>query len=218
METKTQTLSKKNCLFGLVAGLLIGLLALPVLKTAKPILYDKFALMIVPFFLIATPFGLVVAYFISKKIAVVWQLGKFVVTGTMNALVDIGTLALLIYAFKNYLSVNPEDLIWSGLAFLSFYSIYKAISFIIANINSYYWNKYWTFNQDSQKKSEFIQFFIVSVIGFFINVAVASFVFKLITPVGGLNFEQWGLVGAVAGSIAGLAWNFLGYKFIVFKK
>jgi putative flippase GtrA len=63
-----------------------------------------------------------------------------------------------------------------------------------------------------------LQFFVVSLIGFVINVAMASYVFKSVGPLAGLNSDQWGLIGAAAGSVAGLAWNFIGYKFVVFKK
>ena len=64
-----------------------------------------------------------------------------------------------------------------------------------------------------------MQFFAVSVVGFLINVFVASVVFNIIvgsivTMTGG----QLGLIGAIAGSIAGLVWNFVGYKLWVFKK
>jgi len=63
-----------------------------------------------------------------------------------------------------------------------------------------------------------VQFFAVSIIGFLINVFVASVVFNIIigsivTMTGG----QLGLIGAAAGSIVGLAWNFVGYKLWVFK-
>jgi putative flippase GtrA len=211
-------MTKKDVLFASFAGLLIGLLLLPVLRAAKPELYATLSLWLVPLFLIATPFGLTIAYYISKKIAVVWQLGKFGVTGVLNVLVDMGVLSLLIAFFRNYFQINANDIIFSGIGFLTFYSIYKATSFIIANINSYLWNKHWTFKGASEKKTEFIQFFLVSIFGFVINVAVASLVFYLGNPTGDLEQGQWGLIGAAMGSIVGLVWNFVGYKFIVFKK
>ena len=42
------------------------------------------------------------------------------------------------------------------------------------------------------------------------NIIISS----LVTMTGG----QLGLIGAAAGSVAGLAWNFIGYKLWVFKK
>ncbi|MCX6762133.1 MAG: GtrA family protein [Candidatus Moranbacteria bacterium] len=211
-------MTKKDVTFAAGAGLLIGLLLMPTLAAAKPDLYAKLSLWLIPFFLVATPFGLTITYYISKKIAVFWQLGKFIVTGVLNVLVDMGVLSLLIYFFRTSLQIEAKDLVFAGLAFLTFYSVYKAISFIIANINSYIWNKYWTFGQTGEKKTEFLQFFLVSLVGFFINVAVASLVFHLGNPTGDLAQGQWGLIGAAMGSIVGLAWNFIGYKFFVFKK
>lgn len=210
-------MNKKDYIFGVSAGLLIGVLALPVIKAVKPAIYGKFALLIVPFFLIGTPFGLIVANYIGRKISVIWQIGKFGVIGVLNTLVDWGVLAILIFSFRKYLSIDSKDLFIAGIAF---YSLYKAVSFIVANINSYYWNKYWTFASGvaEKTKTEFLQFFLVSILGFAINVGIATYVFDYIHPVGGLNFDQWGIIGAAIGSVVGLGWNFIGYKFIVFKK
>jgi putative flippase GtrA len=209
-------MNKKDYILGISAGLLIGILALPVLKVVKPAIYGKFALFIVPFFLVGTPLGLIVANYISRKITVIWQVAKFVVIGALNTLVDWGILAILIFSFRRYLVINSTDLLVAGI---TFYSLYKAISFIIANINSYYWNKYWTFTTGvvQKTKTEFLQFFAVSLVGFAINVGIASYVFKYIQPFNGFNHDQWGIIGAAVGTIVGLFWNFVGYKFIVFK-
>ena len=60
-------------------------------------------------------------------------------------------------------------------------------------------------------------FFAVSIVGFIINIIVASSVFAL-SAAANYTAGQWGLVAAAAGSVTGLAWNFIGYKFFVFKK
>ena len=213
-------MNKKDMFFGISAGLLIGLLALPVLRTAKPALHAQYWWAIVPLFLIATPLGLYIAYLIGRKISVVWQIGKFGVIGVLNTLVDWGVLAVLFAVGPRWFGVQTEQVLVTVGATITVYTIYKAISFIIANINSYYWNKSWTFARSlAQKtKAEFLQFFAVSLVGFLLNVGIASYVFKAIAPVGNMNVNQWGLVGAAIGSIVGLAWNFLGYKFIVFKE
>jgi len=223
METTPQaSMSKKDYAFGIAAGLLIGLLMLPILKAAKPDLYNKFAAIVLPFFLIGTPVGLVVAKMISRKIAIIWQIGKFGVIGVLNTLVDIGSLALITFLLRSSEGLDPKKELFfiSGVA-ITIYSIYKAITFIIANINSYFWNKYWTFEQGAAKKTraQFFQFFIVSLIGFIVNVLVASIVYKsldILLP--GTTDDQKGLLAAAAGSILGMAWNFIGYKFIVFKE
>ena len=211
---------RKDYGLGAIAGLLIGLLLMPILKAAKPSLYEQLALAIVPIFVVAVPLGLLVAFYISRKIPVIWQLAKFVVIGGLNTLVDIGLLTLLIFIFRSYLNINSTDVLLGGAVVITFYTLYKSISFITANVNSYYWNKYWTFHKTEGKKStqEFAQFFFVSIVGFIINVTMASYVFKSVHPFGGLNSDQWALIGAATGSITGLAWNFIGYKLWVFKK
>ncbi|EKE11310.1 MAG: hypothetical protein ACD_15C00108G0005 [uncultured bacterium] len=219
MHFKEALLTKKDLTLGTLAGLLIGLLFLPVLNAGKPDLFLKINIFIIPFFLIGTPLGLLLANAISKKIAVIWQIAKFGVTGILNALVDLGSLALITWLARNSFAINSEDVIVSIIPIITFYSLYKAISFIIANINSYYWNKFWTFQKDgARRKSNFLQFFIVSVVGFAINVIAASVTFKIFAISPAITSDQAGLIGAIAGSIIGLVWNFIGYKFIVFKK
>lgn len=224
MENETNVaplkVTPRDYKLGIIAGILIGILLLPILRAAKPDLYSKVALFVIPLFLAATPIGILIASAIAKKIAIVWQLAKFVLIGGLNTVVDLGVLAFVTFLFRSYLGISSKDLFFGSIAAITFYSLFKATSFIVANINSYYWNKYWTFEHGAVKKTatEFTQFFVVSVIGFVINVTIASYVFKAVNPLAGLNSDQWGLMGAAAGSIAGLAWNFIGYKFIVFKK
>jgi putative flippase GtrA len=219
MHLSNLYLEKKDLTFGFLAGFLIGLLFLPVLNAAKPALFSQINLFIIPFFLIATPLGLAIANTLGKKMPIIWQIGKFGVTGILNALVDLGFLTLITLVLRNYFFIDSESIAIKFMPFITFYSLYKALSFIIANINSYYWNKHWTFQKNgSQKKSSFMQFFIVSLIGFITNVLAASLAFKLAAMSIHFNTDQAGLIGAVAGSVFGLAWNFMGYKFIVFKK
>ena len=150
--------------------------------------------------------GVFVASWLGKKILTIFQLYKFVLTGSLNTFIDLGVLNLLIMLSG----------ITAGLGFSSF----KAISFIAATINSYAWNKYWTFRKGDKAKTkeEFLQFFVISAIGFVINVGTASLVVNLIGPQFGLSETLWANIGGIIASFTGLTWNFLGYKFIVFKK
>ena len=144
--------------------------------------------------------GMLVALFFEKRFFLLYQFAKFFLVGGLNVLVDLGVLNLLIFV----------STISSGL----WYSIFKGSSFLVATANSYFWNKGWTFKSSQNK---FGQFLIVSAIGFLINVLTASLVVNLIGPQLGLNSKVWANVGALTGSVVGLIWNFLGYKFIVFK-
>ncbi len=162
------------------------------------------------FLLIALPIcaliALALSYFIAKRIKVVFQFAKFVAVGLANTAVDFGILNILILI--------------SGIAGCLAYSIFKGISFIIATAHSYVWNKFWTFRKAETKEAgkEALQFFVVSLIGLAINVSVASIVVNLIGPQWDISLKLWANVGAACGSAIGLIWNFLGYKFIVFKK
>lgn len=211
-------MTKRDYWLGALCGLLIGLLFLPVLKTAAANWYAKVWPVIVPFFLIIVPVCLAVARLIAKKIAVVWQLAKFVATGVLNVLVDFGTLSIEIILFEKYFHIQSTDVLFSAGVVFTFFWLFKAVSFIVSNTNSYFWNKYWTFDKRKDNQSEFIQFFIVSIVGFIVNVIVAGLVFDGFSGHAVLTAGQWAIVSAAGGSIAGLAWNFLGYKFIVFKE
>ena len=215
--------SKRDYIFGIAAGFLIGLLLMPVLQTANPVLYEslKLKLILIPIFTVLVPIGLVIASWIGQRFSIIWQLAKFIVIGVLNTLVDLGALAFMFsLAYLTGAAIASSDILLTFVIPITFFILYKSLSFIVANINSYFWNKYWTFGTENDKKTstEFTQFFLVSLIGFIINVSASSFIFSFFHKIGGLTADQWGLIGAAIGSISGLAWNFIGYKFIVFKK
>jgi len=49
-------------------------------------------------------------------------------------------------------------------------------------------------------------------------VAIASLVVNFIGLQFGISLEVWATVGVVIATFFSMSWNFLGYKFIVFKK
>jgi len=145
---------------------------------------------------------------------IIRQAIKFVLVGILNTLVDLAVLNILILA--------------SGISAGFGYSVFKGISFTVAVINSYFLNKFWTFKagegEGRTKKPfgaaqgrEFAQFFTVSLIGFGINVGVASLVVNAVGPQFGIAPKIWANIGAICATLVGMSWNFLGYKFIVFK-
>lgn len=133
--------------------------------------------------------------------AVVSQGVKFLLVGALNTFVDLAMLNLLIFLTG----------IASGLPF----TIFKGISFLVAVSNSYLWNKHWTFRSN---KKVFLQFLMVATIGLFLNVGAASFVVNVIGPQFGFKNQLWANIGAAAGTLVVMAWNFAGYKFFVFRK
>ncbi len=197
--------SKKDYFLVAIIGFVSGLLILPIIKNIK---FNLTAIRGVAIVIVLTVLAIValwVAKIISGKTPMILQIAKFVATGVLNTLLDIGVLNLLMFVFAAT----------SG----SSYSIFKGASFIVANINSYFWNKYWTFGSGkSATTKEFGQFFAVSFVGFLINTGIASLIVNFMSPIGGISVTLWANVGAIVATLASLVWNFLGYKFIVFKK
>lgn len=162
------------------------------------------ALMLAVALPILSVIGLYVAYFLAKFVKIIYQAAKFALVGVLNTFVDLGILNLFI--------------LFTGISAGTTYSMFKGVSFIAAALNSYAWNKWWTFESKKEKiGKEFTQFMIVSVIGFFLNVGTATIVVNVIGPQFGIAAAPWASVGALAGTIVVFVWNFVGYKFWVFK-
>lgn len=149
--------------------------------------------------------GMWLASILGKRLFLIYQASKFLLVGILNTLIDLGILNFLILISGTA----------SGLAF----SLFKGASFLVAVVNSYFWNKFWTFKKKEATKApkEFAQFFVVALIGLGINVLIASFIVNGIGPQFGLSEKIWANLGAIAATFFGMTWNFLGYKFIVFK-
>lgn len=206
---------KKDLWVAAAVGFLCALLIIPIFKNLAPQASLNYALALLVVLPILSVLGMLVAGWLAKLIKVIYQVAKFVLVGALNTFVDWGVLNLLIFLTA----------IASGWS----YSVFKGISFLVATVNSYFWNKFWTFKKlspegasagvESEKVSgkEFLRFFIVSCIGFALNVGVATLVVNVWGPHWGLGEKLWANIGAFGGTLVGLVWNFLGYKLIVFR-
>lgn len=141
---------------------------------------------------------------INKKLVV--QFSKFILIGALNTGIDFAILNLLMW----------QTGIYSG----KYIILLNAISFSVAVINSYFWNKFWIFRAKgtTQTGKEFVQFITITLIGMAINTAIVYSVTTLISPMFGLSVELWANLAKVAATGISLIWNFTGYKLIVFKK
>jgi len=200
--------TKKDYLLVSIIGFFIGLLLLPTLNNIQfpfaSITFSNAILLILAFTIFAN-FALFIASFLARWLPILLQLAKFSAIGGLNTVLDLGILNILI--------------IMSGIATGYGYSLFKGISFIAANINSYFWNKHWTFGASNEANlKEFGQFVAVSAVGFIINISTASIVVNVIGAPQNISLERWGNIGAVSAVLISLIWNFVGYKFFVFKK
>lgn len=168
---------------------------LPFLSLILPILFPILAV-----------FAVWLAEFIGKKYLFVYQLAKFLLTGAFFAIFDLIILNLLMA----WLGITKEQVLR--------YALFTAISFAIVTIFKYIANKYWAFEKKEKERieKEFGIFFLVTAISGFIQVGFASLVFKFLV----LRISELlaGNIGKIFGITVASIWNFLGYKFIVFKK
>lgn len=134
------------------------------------------------------------------------QFSKFVVVGLINTGLD-------------FLVLNIEMMI-TGITSGPVMFILNSVSFSVATLNSYFFNKYWTFQDKDkgQEGSKFSLFLTVSIIGVIINGSVVYAITTFANPMFGLSETLWANFAKAAATGVSLFWNFIGYKFIVFKK
>ena len=197
---------KKDLKIVALAGFLIAILAIPITSNLglPPILKSFGGIGVSVILFVLTLVGFLILDFFSRWLAILRQITKFIIVGGLNTFLDFAVLNFLI----------ASSGIVAGLGF----SFFKGISFLAAVTNSYFWNKYWTFESQTKKELEFVQFAVVSTIGFFINVGVASFIVNNIGVPSAVSPTLWANFGALVAVAASLIWNFLGYKFIVFRR
>ena len=150
-------------------------------------------------------FAIYIAHKIGKNWLTVRQFSKYALVGLSNLAIDFGVLNILIY-------LTDRD---KGI----YFTVFKTISFSFALINSYLWNRFWSFeNRDVSKAGkQFITFVSVALVGLLINVALASFIVNSI-HVDSVSSRIWANIGAIISGFAVIGWNFTGYKFVVFRK
>lgn len=197
-------LTKRDYFLISFIGLSFALFSIPILRNLKLSFFEINAATIIGlviFFTILANIGLLIASLIAKKIPVVLQVAKFGAVGAFNTFLDWGVFNILVAL--------------SGVAEGYLPAVFAGIGFIIANIGSYFWNKHWTF---SSQRGTIFQFFIVSLVGFLVKVGIVFILVKIVQNPGGMDNEQWAAIANAASTVISMVWNFVGYKFWVFKK
>lgn len=197
-------MKKTDIIISPIIGFFIGVFFFILFKTLQINIPQSWLLLIV--FPPLTLLGLFVASIIGKKVLAIYQMAKFVLAGALNTMVDLGVLNFLMWRFEIYVG---------GL-----YPILVGISFLVASVNSYFWNKHWTFRQRKETFAprEYLKFLIILIGGLLLHVIIASFVVNVIGPQFGISVKLWANIGKFIAVLIAFVWNFLGAKFIVFKK
>ncbi len=203
-------ISKLDAFLSLVIGFLIGvffLISVRVIEADLTLGWDKrWELSFLIIFPVLCSLGMIFASLFKKKFLVIYQFAKFGLVGALNTFIDFGILNGLI--------------LLTSIAGGFYYSVFKGISFLFAAVNSYFWNKHWTFKKKDKifASGEFAKFLAVTFVGFLLNVGAATLVVNTIGPQYGIGDKLWANIGAFIAVFVGLTWNFVGSKFIVFKK
>lgn len=198
-------LTPRDLIFGAINGAFIGILA-PFIFRNLGGTFHIHPLLFVFITALGAAFGIAFGYALSKIRPFFFQLAKFGLIGVTNAVVDLGIYNLFIYLSD----VSSGHLI----------IIFKCFSVLTAILNSYVWNKFWSFEKKEAKHlgREFAQFFMVSFVGLLLNVGITAFVVNIIGTPDGFTEKVWANVGGISASVLVLSWNFIGYKYFVFKK
>ena len=147
------------------------------------------------------------AYLIGKKLLFVFQVAKYFLVGVFTTVIDLKLFELLIWIFSfSFGVISPI--------------ISKGISFLISTFVKYWGNKHWTFEKPEKDgiSQEIFQFIIVTIVGLGIDVSSFFYFTKIMGPQLGASENVWIKLSIIFAALVAAIWNFIGYKFLVFKK
>ena len=117
---------------------------------------------------------------------------KFIVVGFSNTVIDLGLLNLLLLYGWHAISANT-------------------VAFLIASINSFMWNKYWTFGDKTGDWKSQLPFYLLIVT---VGVGISNTFIYIFSLIFGWDIN----VVKIASIAVVFLWNFLAPKFLIFKK
>jgi len=196
-------MKKSDIIASLVLGEIIAIFLGFVLSGLNFSLFNPWYLVVIlPLLALA---GVFVANLLGKRIPIILQFLKFVLVGLANTAVDFGILNFLMNATG----------IYSGQSIF----FLNSVSFVVSVTHSFFWNKFWTFKvKKTDATKEFLQFLLVSIVGLLINGAIVYMITTWIKPMFGFSEITWANIAKASATIISLVWNFIGYRFIVFKE
>ncbi|MFH1175162.1 MAG: GtrA family protein [bacterium] len=137
-----------------------------------------------------------------------YQFFKCGIVGVLNTAVNFVVLKILMDTTKIY--EGPK------------YTRFTGVAFCVAVINSYIWNKNWTFKDKTKDLEKLVKqaliFFAISTVGLIITIRMSDFVVNKIGPQWGQDKEIWAYIGNASAVFLTVIWNFTGYKLVVFRK
>lgn len=133
---------------------------------------------------------------LSWTLTPIWlrQTIKFGAVGLLNTLVDAG----LYFALSRWVWVLPAQKVLT-----------KSVSYTGGILNSFYWNRAWTFRSQASLTKMLLPFVVVNLIALGINTGVMYLGLAI------LHLPE--IVSLAVATGAGFLWNFIISKFFVFK-
>jgi putative flippase GtrA len=127
---------------------------------------------------------------------------KFAIVGGIGFVIDTGTLSLLVFLFG--FSTDKRRL------------LAKSISFTLAVISNFTWNRRWTYPESRSKpiSKQLVQFFVLNLIGLGINLLVFALADALLTPLIGHVLALYGAQIAAVG--VAMFWNFAANRLVTY--
>lgn len=200
-------ITRKDIFGGIATGLTTGLILWGILLYFhRPLPFGVPAVMLAVVPPVLWVLGVQFGYVLGIAFKPLTEFGRFVCIGFANFSVDAGIL--LVGMIVTHSGADAGIL----------YAILKSISFAVATVHSYFWNKYWAFNAGGTKatQTEIASFVTVALTGMLVNVLAASVV-RAFQPAA-YSAVAWGTISGMVGSAVALMFSFVGFRVFVFKK
>lgn len=146
------------------------------------------------------------AFLIGRKLLFVFQGAKHLLVGAAATVVDLKIFEFLVWIFSLSFVVSP---IFS-----------KGVSFLFSTTIKYWGNKHWAFEhfEKENRLKEISQFFVVTIVGLALDVSAFFYFSNILGAQFNVPSALWTKLSVIFSAIVAALWNFLGYKFLVFKK
>lgn len=142
---------------------------------------------------------------------------KFGIIGVLNTLVDF----VVFYAMDRWVIGEGPTLALLGMTIVAGPYISNFISYVVANVHSFLWNKFWTFQKKDKITSGEAARYLMTSVGYLLisTVSLAVFIRVFSLPVFvGLVPENWiNLLAKLPTAVVTIFYNYLMNKFWVFK-
>lgn len=214
--TQNSMLKKIDYAIAGLIGFFAGIFAIPVLYNIHYLSVSRLFSSVIdlrnPFILLSLPWilavcaliGIAVMGLLGRKYPFFIQFGKFAVVGVLNTAIDFGILNII-----SLMTGVTGGLVIGGV---------NIPGVALALTNAYFWNKFWVFSHRDNKGAfhDLPTFLLVSGVGVLGNSGIVIFA-TLYPPMVAVSAGLWLNIAKLCATVFSLVWNFLGYKFIVFK-